>query len=155
MQELQKVWPFGDVPSDEISIYEGPRVFLDDYAATPVKQRTVIAAYWLQAEVLNGGLHQFFSNDTGVLAPEAVAACRALSMPALAGVTERAMAWFGEPYPRERETRQAALTAFSETHGDGADPFADFDDEIADLIYEENGGLELAASRYLGTTGDS
>jgi hypothetical protein len=100
--------------------------------------------------VLNGGLLQFFSNDTGVLAPEAVDACRALSMPALAKATEQAMAWFGSPYPRERDTRQAALASYLNTRDEGADPFEALDAEIADLIYNENGGIELAASPFLG-----
>jgi putative GTP pyrophosphokinase len=38
----------------------------------PIHQ-VAVAAYWLQAEVLNGGLAQFFANDTGMAAPEAVA----------------------------------------------------------------------------------
>jgi hypothetical protein len=155
MADLRAVWPVGHTPSDDISIYEGPQVFMANYAAARVKERTVFAAYWLQAEVLNGGLLQFFSNDTGVLAPEAVAACHAFSMPALAKATEQAMAWFGSPCPRERETRQATIASYLNTHVDGADPFEALDAEIADLIYDENGGIELAASHYLGVVGSS
>jgi len=81
MTDLRTFWPVGNTPSDEISIYEGPQVFIANYEVAPARERTVFAAYWLQAEVLNGGLLQFFSNDTGVLAPEAVAACRSISMP--------------------------------------------------------------------------
>jgi hypothetical protein len=149
MEDLHSVWPFGDVPSEDISIYEGPEVFLNDYARSQPEQRTIFAAYWLQAEVLNGGLHQFFSNDSGVLAPEAVSACRALAMLVLAEATERAVAWFGKPYPRDRETRRDALANFSTTYGADTDPFTDLDDEIANLIYDENGGLKLAAAKYL------
>jgi hypothetical protein len=153
MEDSHKIWPFSDVPSETISIYDGPEIFLSEYANAPIKQRTIFSAYWLQAEVLNGGLNQFFSNDTGVLAPEAVAACRALWMPALADVLERAMAWFGDPYPRDREARQVALASFANANRDSDDPFDKLDDEIVDFIYEENGGLQLAASRYMGVRG--
>jgi hypothetical protein len=104
-------WPFSDVPSDAISIYDGPEAFLDEFAAAKPNSQVAFAVYWLQAEVLNGGLGQFFANDTGVLAPEAVAACRTLGLPQLAAKIEEAMTWFGLPYPRRREPRHAALQA--------------------------------------------
>jgi len=60
MTDLRTFWPVGNTPSDEISIYEGPQVFIANYEVAPARERTVFAAYWLQAEVLNGGLLQFF-----------------------------------------------------------------------------------------------
>lgn len=150
MNTNQEFWPFRDSPSDAISIYEGPEVFLQEFAESEHKSQVAFAAYWLQAEVLNGGLRQFFSNDTGVLAPEAAAACRALGLPLLASKLEQAMSWFGRPYPRRRQQRQAALEAYDrEGHGQGAGPFAELDDVVADLIYEEGTGLEHAAISYL------
>jgi len=81
MTDLRTFWPVGNTPSDEISIYEAPQVFIANTKSLLPGNAPYSPLYWLQAEVLNGGLLQFFSNDTGVLAPEAVAACRSISMP--------------------------------------------------------------------------
>ncbi len=146
MEQLSALWPISDVPSQCISIYESPEVFLKDYAATPFVHQTIFAACWLQGEVLNGGLGQFFGNDTGVLAPEAVDACKGLNMPRLAAKLQDAMAWFGSPYPRDRETRETQLESAAES---GIDPFEKLDEEVADLIYEEGPGLEASALAFV------
>jgi hypothetical protein len=70
-----------------------------------------------------------------------------LGLPNLAAKVEEAMNWFGKPYPREREQREAALGAVNE------DPFSNIEDEVVDLIYEENAGLEQAALKYIGAHG--
>lgn len=145
MTDFNLIWPVSDVPSDDISIYDGPDMFLADFAAATETQRVVFAAYWLQAEVLNGGLQQFFYNDSGVLAPEAVQAFHALGLPKLAAGVESAMQWFGSSYPREREARQAALVV----NEDEIYPFDTLDDEVMKCIYEENGGLESTALSYV------
>jgi hypothetical protein len=143
-------WPFSDVTPDAISIYDGADVFLEEFAAAAPNSQVAFAAYWLQAEVLNGGLGQFFANDTGMAAPEAVAASRTLGLPLLASKIEEAMRWFGLHYPRGREPRQNALEAYERDHP-GQGPFGHLDKVVADLIYEEAGGLEQAAIRYLGS----
>ena len=147
MEDSRKLWPFSDVPSKTVSIYDGPATFLEDFAGLSRAEQIAFAGFWFQAEVLNGGLEQFFSNSTGVLAPEAVAACRELGLPSLANELERAMAWFGTEYPRSRDERQDALEAFADAHLD-AGPFDDLDDVVASLIYEEGPGLEQAAIDY-------
>ncbi len=146
MEQLSALWPISDVPSQYIAIYASPDVFLKDYAATAPVHQTIFAAYWLQGEVLNGGLGQFFGNDTGVLAPEAVDACSVLNMPRLAAKLQEAMAWFGSAYPRDRETRETQLEAAADS---GIDPFETLDEEVADLIYEEGPGLEASALAFV------
>ena len=106
-----KYWPFSDVTHDLISIYDGPDVFLADLEAASKIERTLFAAYWCQAEVLNGGLLQFYANSTGVLAPEAAAAFDDLGLPNLAGLLRESSAWFGDSYPRNRDVREAMLEA--------------------------------------------
>ena len=146
MEPLSALWPVSDVPSQCISIYEGPDVFLNDYAAASHVHRTIFAAYWLQAEVLNGGLGQFFGNSTGVLAPEAVEACKVLNMSRLAAKLEEALNWFGSPYPRDREIREERLEIAAESN---LDPFEVLDEEVAELIYEEGAGLEASALAFV------
>ena len=153
MEDLRKVWPFNDVPSDAISIYEGPEVFLEDFGQVSRAQQIAFAGFWFQAEVLNGGLEQFFSNDTGVLAPEAVEACREVGLPDLASHLEKAMAWFGQPYPRERSAREDALEVFADTHPDSDGPFDELDDVVVSLIYDEGPGLEQAAVSHIESLG--
>ena len=146
MEPLSALWPSTEISTKFISIYDGADAFLSDYASAPAAHGVVFAAYWLQAEVLNGGLEQFYSNSTGVLAPEAVKACEVLQMPRLATKLKESMAWFGEPYPREREDRQAMLTAAGAS---GLDPFSRLDQEVADLIYDEGVGLEASALDFV------
>ena len=56
MEDLRNLWPFSDVPSDAISIYDGPEVFLHDFAQASRAQQIAFAGFWFQAEVLNSGL---------------------------------------------------------------------------------------------------
>jgi len=147
VEDLRSFWPFRDVPSYDISIYDGPDVFAQDFAQASRAQQIALAGFWFQAEVLNGGLEQFFSNDTGVLAPEAAAVCLELGLPKLAASLEQAMAWFGQPYPREREVREEALEAFARLHP-ATDPFEALDEIVATHIYPEGPGLGQAALSY-------
>jgi hypothetical protein len=135
---------------DRISIYDDPSAFLNQWALAPVAARNLFAAHWATSEIRNGGLPQFFSNSTGVLAPEAVAAFTALGMPKVAHTISRAMAFFESPYPRDRSIRENALEAFWRDNGEAAADhlFAAEDDQFADLIDSENGGFEEAADRY-------
>ena len=64
MEPFTEIWPISDVPSEAISIYDGPGVFLSDFGKASHTHQVVFAACWLQGEVLNGGLAQFFANDT-------------------------------------------------------------------------------------------
>ena len=153
MESFSDIWPISDVPSDAISIYEGPDVFLSEFAAASHAHQTVFAAFWLQGEILNGGLQQFFSNDAGVLAPEAVLALRTLGLPRLAQKCAEAMTWFGDSYPRDRESREAALSAHAEANPGMDSPFEALDDEMVALIYDESPGLEQAALDFVKAHG--
>ena len=149
MEPLSTLWPVSDVASKLISIYEGPEVFLRDYSAATEVHQHIFAAYWFQAEFLNGGLTQFFGNSTGVLAPEAVEAYKAMNLPLLAAKLQESIDLFGYPYPRERELREAKLEAFAENNDPEIEPFDTLDKEITQLIHEEAGGLESSALAYI------
>ncbi|MBX3692430.1 DUF4375 domain-containing protein [Dokdonella sp.] len=137
-----------------MSIYDGPDTFLQQYNASPEASRVLFAAHWTQSEVLNGGFEQYFSNSTGVLAPEAVVAFRALGMPQTAALLERAMAFFDSPYPRDRRERQDALEAAFDASGDDEfDPFQSVDEPFSELLETENGGFETAADKYAALNG--
>ena len=138
---------------DAVSIYDGGDAFLRQYAAAPEASRTLFAAHWTQSEVRNGGFGQYFSNSTGVLAPEAVVAFRKLGMPRTAAAVEKAMSFFGSPYPRDREARDEALEAGFARFGEDFDPFVEADDAFFESIEEEAGGFERAADAYAEANG--
>jgi hypothetical protein len=96
-------------PLSEVSIYEGPEVFLGGFARLSERQQVFFATGWLSSEVCNGGFHQFFTNATGVLAPEALAGFRRAGANALADIVERALLMLGEPYPRDQGEREQRL----------------------------------------------
>jgi hypothetical protein len=130
---------------DSVSIYDGPERFLREFAVLSAKEAPLLAAHWCQSEVCNGGFEQFFGNSAGVLAPEAVAAFVSIGMPETSAVVARAMAWFDTPYPRERSTRNKALSTL------GADsPFDALDTDFYQLLGTENGGFESAANSFAG-----
>jgi hypothetical protein len=133
---------------DSVSIYDGGEIFLRGFGEVSEKQRVLFAAHWAQSEIMNGGLGQFFTNDTGVLAPEAVEAFQALGMPKCALLLSEAMTFFGERYPRERLVRQDAFERFHEEFGADGIPLREYEDAMATEIEEENGGFWVAADKY-------
>lgn len=132
---------------ETIDIYEGPRVFLKTMAKAPNHVGLLYAAHWCYSEVCNGGFHQFFSNSTGVLEPEAAKAFRLIGMPRIAKVVERASKHLGRPYPRDRAKRQRRLKLVSKPALDK------LDDQFFKLIETENGGFEKAADKYAARAG--
>ena len=141
-------WRYVEPIWDTVSIYDGGDVFLKQFSQATEKQKTLFAAHWTQSEIRNGGLGQFFSNPTGVLAPEAVAAFRELGMPNCADTLNKAMKFFGKTYPRDRSIRESVLEEFYETHGEDSIPLEEFEDKIATEIDDENGGFDEAANKY-------
>jgi uncharacterized protein DUF4375 len=139
---------------DAVSIYNGPDVFLQQYAASPETARVLFAAHWCQSEICNGGFDQFFSNDTGVLAPEGVEAFRKIGMPQIAALIEQAMSALGPAYPRDRGEREDAIdTAWDACGNRESGPFGHLDELFFVLIETENDGFRAAADAYAASNG--
>jgi Domain of unknown function (DUF4375) len=151
--EMMSYWELVEPIWNTVSIYDGGDTFLQQYGAAPEASRTLLAAHWTQSEVRNGGFGQYFSNSTGVLAPEAVLAFRQLGMPQTAAAVERAMSFFAVPYPRERGQREEALEAGFDAAGDDFDPFWEAEETFFESIEQENGGFEAAADAYAAANG--
>lgn len=132
---------------DEISIYDGPKAFLKQFAVAPDEVGHLFAAHWCQSEVSNGGFHQFFTNPTGVLAPEALAGFRAIGLDEWASILEEAMRFFGEPYPRDQAERERRLP---KARGDRAswDPFLAMDDRFYTWTRPDRDRWSRAADAY-------
>jgi hypothetical protein len=142
-------WSLVESIWDSVSIYDGPEAFLAQFNTAPLGARTLFAAHWCQSEIRNGGLHQFFGNSTGVLAPEAVAAFRSIGMPKIAAIVAEAMLWFGPSYPRNREVRDGQLGDYeNDDYPEDWNPFEQLDDQFFALIESENGGFVTAADEY-------
>jgi hypothetical protein len=125
----------------EISIYDGPDVFLRQFGAVQPALGHLFAAHWCQGEVSNGGFSQFFSNSTGVLAPEALAGFAAIGMPKAAELVRRAIAVYPTPYPRDRYHRATVARVDGEL-------LNQLDVQFYALVDSENGGFAVAADRY-------
>jgi hypothetical protein len=89
---------------------EGPEKFVRRFRRVRPEAGNLYAAHWCQSEVRNGGFHQFFSNTTGLLAPEALEAFRAIGAVEWAEILAEAMKYFGTPYPRNRDEREEFLS---------------------------------------------
>lgn len=112
---------------ERVDIYRGGDAFLRTFANVPEPAGHLLALHWCQSEIRNGGLHQFFTNPTGVLAPEAAQGFRAIDKPAIAEIIETAMAVFGTPYPRAQNVRHQFLSSIPGNTRDKWDPFVSLD----------------------------
>jgi hypothetical protein len=77
-------------------------------ALLPAPERHLIALWTFNMEFENGGLHQFFHNSSGDIAPEIYAAMIALDLAPQAEILRRALVMFGQPYIRDNDKRREA-----------------------------------------------
>ena len=115
---------------EKISIYDGPEKFLHQLSAVPEGIRHLFCTHLCQSEVSNGGFYQFYSNSTGILAPEAVDGFLALGLVETAKIVRNTMAYFGEPFPRDREIRTSILKHLGGSKRAEWDPFYSIDNDF-------------------------
>jgi hypothetical protein len=106
---LKDYWDIVKPLKQTVRIYEQPDSFLKKFRATPEVGQVLLASFWCQSEVCDGGFLQLFFNSSGVLVPESVIAFEKLGMPCVAQLVAEALLLFGEPYPRSRLDRQKQL----------------------------------------------
>jgi hypothetical protein len=79
------------------------------------EEQEVLALFWLDAEVQNGGLHQYFTNSSGDLVPFALSGLKRIGAVETLKVLESAMAHgFPDGYPADRHERWDLLAGFGE-----------------------------------------
>lgn|SRR5262245_14812443 len=122
----------------------GPEEFVRLFCSIRPEIGHLYAAHWCQSEVCNGGLHQFFSNTTGLLAPEALEGFRVIGAAEWVQILAEAMNHFGTPYPRNREQREQFLPVRQGRTKEKWDPFYELDKRF----YEWTDNWEDAANRY-------
>ena len=133
---------------ESVDIYGTPEVFQSGFKRVPEQIGHLLAVWWCNSEVCNGGFHQFFSNPTGILAPEALLGYQAIGLMRCTELVDTAIRMFGKRFPRDRETR---LTRLSELKGTGIsrkewDPFYSLDDKYYAAKRQEN--LFAMTDRY-------
>jgi hypothetical protein len=146
MNPGEKYWTVVESVWDTISIYDGGKTFLTQYEDAPVIARHLFAAHWCQSEVRNGGLRQFFTSSSGVLAPEAIEAFKIIGMLVLSDVVKEGAETFGPVYPRAKSARAKLIPLAG-----NAELFNKLDDRFFDCLSSENGGFENAADCYAAT----
>lgn len=75
------------------------------WAGLQPEEQEAIALFWLEGEVDNGGLPQFFSNSSGDLLPHALRGLERLGLDHLLVQTRSAAAAFGSDYPTDQSQR--------------------------------------------------
>lgn len=139
-------WRVVETVWEVIDIDNGGQRFLETYAAAGPVAAMLFAVHFCQSEVRNGGFGQFFSNSTGLLAPEAARGFRLLGMLDATEILEKAMTHFGLAYPRERSAREALLGLDIEDDHASSDRFETLDDASGSL-----GRVEGRRSRSRGS----
>lgn len=146
MKPEESYWSVVETVWETISIYDGEKVFQSQYAQAPLIARHLFASHWCQSEVRNGGLRQFFTNRTGVLAPEAIEAFEAIGMPEISKILKKAVKLFGTPYPRAKTARAKLICGSNKAEFNKK--LNELDDKFFSYLSFENGGYENAADSY-------
>jgi hypothetical protein len=134
---------------------EGPDEFLRLFRSIQPEVGHLYAAHWCQSEVRNGGFHQFFSNTTGLLAPEALAGFLAIGARDWATILAEAMEYFGTPYPRDRDKRHECLPLHQRGPREQRDPFHQLDERFYEWDNWEDAANAYADHVVTGGKADS
>jgi hypothetical protein len=128
---LDQRW--GDLTFDELS----------------VEEREVISLFWLEGEIFNGGLDQYFHNSSGDLAPYAISGLRRIGARQTLALFESAIGKLNVvDYPTDRSVRKEVLKKLGYCDDD-RDPFEAESDAMIQLperFFELS--LEALASTY-------
>jgi hypothetical protein len=103
----------------------------------PQRTLAILAAFNFEFE--NGGVHQFFYNSEGAIAPDVQQALAEVGLERQAELIGRGIAMFGKPYQRDTEQRR-------ETHFHNHEGRNDWDralSELTDAFYALDGGPQF------------
>jgi hypothetical protein len=127
---------------------DGTDEFLRRFQTVRPEAGHLYAAHWCQSEVCNGGLLQFFSNTTGILAPEALDAFRTIGLDAWETILAEAMRFFGALYPRKREERLQRLAGSGGRKRREQSLFEALDERFFDWLSAGPNRWQAAADKY-------
>ena len=105
--ELDRLRYLNQALTRSINIWDKPDAEIAaKLAALPTEQRTLFAMEIFNSEFENGGVHQFFYNSSGSVAPEVHAAFIELGLDRQAALFKRALDMFGANYLRDMGKRR-------------------------------------------------
>jgi hypothetical protein len=141
---------------NRVDIHDSAEVFKSGFYSLPEPMQHLYAAHWAVYEIKNGALTQFYFNSTGVLAPEAVIALKALGLIISAEALENSMAEFGAPYPRDYELRAELVGNIFDRHvapeTDALiDRLLEFTDQFLDGLGPRCKNFDILANEYAKT----
>jgi Domain of unknown function (DUF4375) len=99
-----------------VKLAESPnsRFWRIDYGALSPPERVFRAVWELEAEINNGGLHQYFWNSSGSLVPDAADALRTIGATTMSEIVEQAVAAVGHDIVwSDDSVRRATLAALT------------------------------------------
>ena len=91
-----------------------PYLWEDGFAALSPEEQVFVCAWEVEAEVNNGGFHQFFFNSAGDRTIETVAALEVIGAPYTASLVRRAADVLGKQPPADRNARVKLLLALDD-----------------------------------------
>jgi hypothetical protein len=104
-------------------------------AALPLEQRTLAALSVFNAEFENGGVHQFFYNSSGVIAPEVHAALLEIGLERQAAIFKKGLDMLPGTYIRDTEKRRDKFFSHN-----GWSPWDEKLQKLTDEFYALDGG---------------
>lgn len=113
--------------------------FHPQLSSWPADLQILWAATYSKSDIDNGGLYQYFNNDTGTYAPEFLDFLQRCGNQQAAEVLEQAMSFFGPEYPRSQAARISAMPANRSRDRSEWDPFYKLDNNF----YSSFDGLDL------------
>lgn len=121
--------------------------YLENGAKSLGEPELVLQSIWmLEAEVNNGGFHQFFFNSAGDLAAETVASLRKVGAPKTADIVQAANDNFGRfGPPKDRNERQNILEQLEE---DGVLKLDSLDSEFYSYPHDLEGLMYIYAQHH-------
>lgn len=114
-----------------VNIYDGLEEYNQDLKPFSDPQRKILALFWYDSEVCNGGHDQFFSNSTGIVWKDALDCMWMIGADKYAENFQKAVDMFGGSVPFDRNARNDVLEQLYKN-----EEFDDFE-EIDDFYYGE------------------
>ncbi len=109
----ENYWNYIERAYDQVSIYDGADAFESGLKRFSPSVGDLLAAHWFLSEMSNGGIAQFFSNPTAVVAERAVLGFENLGLTGVAEALKRSIAKAGSssemPPPELFEEEEKAI----------------------------------------------
>jgi hypothetical protein len=101
------------------------------------------------SDIWNGGFHQFFTNGTGIFAPEMVEFFERIGRASAARTLKMAIEVFDEPFPRSQVARNQFLPPPSSRNRRDWDPFYEMDGVMYNCLPDDGESFDVVADEWI------